>query len=131
VISDACSMDGPCALPRQLKLKAGVLEMLPTGTLGIDDLCDRVRAEYHEMPGLCLTQRQICRLWDLDPSACEVLLQRLLAEGFLRRTDGDEYVLVRAVCERPWPRTRFTTAAHDHEERRHNDQRERGVLSPR
>jgi len=74
--------------------------MLPIGTLNVEDMCDLVRAEYREMPGLCLTQPQIRRLWDLDPSACEVLLQRLVADGFLRRTDDDEYVLARSPLRR-------------------------------
>jgi len=43
----------------------------------------RVRAEYLEMPGLCLTFDQACRLWALDDRACGRVLTDLVAEGFL------------------------------------------------
>ena len=85
--------DTPCR--DRCRSKVGYFDMSSTGTLDIDALSDLVRAEYQEMPGLCLTQPQIRRLWDLDRSACDVLLQHLLADGFLRRTDEDEYVLAR------------------------------------
>jgi hypothetical protein len=75
--------------------KAGVLEMFQTGTLDIEALCDLARAEYQEMPGLCLTEPQMCRLWDLDRSACDLLLQHLLEEGIVRHAGEDKYVLAR------------------------------------
>jgi DNA-binding IclR family transcriptional regulator len=87
--------------------------MLGLGTLDIEDLCDLVRAEYQEMPGLCLTEPQVRRLWDLDPSACDALLHQLLAEGFLRHTDEDEYVLA-------WRPARTTTAASHTSSRNHS-----------
>jgi hypothetical protein len=41
------------------------------------------------MPGLQVSLAQACRLWGLDPSACEAHLQVLLEEGFLAcRRDG-------------------------------------------
>ena len=46
----------------------------------------RVRAEYREMPGLCLTLPQACRLWQLDVRTSASILDALVAEGFLRRT---------------------------------------------
>ena len=46
----------------------------------------RVRAEYREMPGLCLTLPQACRLWQLDVHLSASILSALVAEGFLRRT---------------------------------------------
>jgi len=52
-------------------------------------LVARIRGEYREMPGLRLTFAQACRLWQVDASTCEAVLQTLLAEGFLVRTaDG-------------------------------------------
>lgn len=53
------------------------------------DLLDRVRSEFREMPGLCLTRRQARRLWALDGGVCDRVIDALVEEGFLRRTrDG-------------------------------------------
>lgn len=51
-----------------------------------------VRAEYLEMPGLHLTKPQIQRLWNLDETLCEALLDSLISSRFLRRTLRDAYV---------------------------------------
>ena len=49
----------------------------------------RIRGEFNEMPGLCLTPAQARRLWDVDASTCAGALDDLLREGFLlRRSDG-------------------------------------------
>jgi hypothetical protein len=58
----------------------------------LHSLVGRVRGEYYEMPGLQLTFAQACRLWQLDTSTCEVLLQQLVQEGFLFRTDKGAYI---------------------------------------
>jgi hypothetical protein len=55
----------------------------------------RVRAEYLEMPGLCLTLSQAQRLWSLDPRTCEAVLNSLIDTGFLRRTGRGLFVLCR------------------------------------
>lgn len=52
-----------------------------------------IRAEYLEMPGLHLTRLQAQRLWCLDSTTSEVLLETLAAAGFLRRARGGGYVL--------------------------------------
>lgn len=46
---------------------------------------DRVRAEFNEMPGLCLTLPQAVRFWALDPESCRGVLDQLTREGFLVR----------------------------------------------
>lgn len=61
------------------------------------DLLARVYSEYVEMPGLQLTVRQASRLWNLNLSTSELVLERLVDAAFLRR-DGDRYV--RADCGR-------------------------------
>ena len=38
-----------------------------------------VRAEYAEMPGLKLTERQIQRLWSLDAALCDAVIESLIA----------------------------------------------------
>lgn len=52
----------------------------------------RIRAEYFEMPGLALTLSQAQRLWGLSCEECEVLLERLVAGRFLRRTHRGAFV---------------------------------------
>jgi hypothetical protein len=58
-----------------------------------DTLASRVRGEYLEMPRLRLTQPQAARLLGLETAACSALLERLTAEGFLRRGGRGQYVL--------------------------------------
>ena len=52
-------------------------------------LLRRIRNEFLEMPGLCLTLEQAARLWNLDPDTSQLALHMLQEEGFLTRTaDG-------------------------------------------
>lgn len=53
----------------------------------------RVRSEFLEMPGLCLTAAQASRLWALDPSTSEQILKELVAAGFLACTRRGRYLL--------------------------------------
>jgi hypothetical protein len=65
------------------------------------DLCDRIRlirSEYAEMPGLHLSKRQAERLWNLDPTSAEVILDALEQSHFLRRTANDQYVRADIGC---------------------------------
>lgn len=50
------------------------------------DVLTRIRSEYREMPGLCLTLLQARRLWALDESTCSRLLSNLVSEGYLRQS---------------------------------------------
>jgi len=59
-------------------------------------LVRRIRAEFLEMPGLCLTIEQAQRLWSLEPRTCEALLNSLINSRFLRRTDRGLFVLRRS-----------------------------------
>jgi hypothetical protein len=59
---------------------------------GLDQIVQRVRGEYLEMPGLSLTEPQAQRLWHLDPEACHSLFKALVESGFLRRTPRGGYV---------------------------------------
>jgi hypothetical protein len=55
----------------------------------LEELLQRVRAEYRDMPSLRLTPSQAQRLFGLDPSTCVSILEALLKERFLYRTsDG-------------------------------------------
>jgi hypothetical protein len=51
-----------------------------------------IRAEYEELPGMCLTKAQVQRLWGLDGTTCEVILDQLVQSGFLKETRSREYV---------------------------------------
>jgi hypothetical protein len=52
----------------------------------------RLRTEYLEMPGLRLTCLQAQRLCGLDALTCADALKTLVDAGFLRRTEGGQYV---------------------------------------
>ena len=52
----------------------------------------RIQGEYHEMPGLSLTEAQARRLWGLDSGTCSVALRKLTELRVLRRTDRGFYV---------------------------------------
>ncbi len=52
----------------------------------ITDLLCRIRSEYKEMPGVCLTRAQAQRLWRLDDDACEAVLSALVLAGYLEMT---------------------------------------------
>lgn len=56
-------------------------------------ILQRIRGEFLEMPGLCLTPGQARRLWNLDAASCDALLQALVAAEFLRRTSSGTFVL--------------------------------------
>jgi hypothetical protein len=65
--------------------KAGVRER--------DVLSQHVRAEYLEMPGLCLTMEQAQRLWSVDRPTCEAVFSALTSTRFLERTTRGGFVL--------------------------------------
>jgi hypothetical protein len=67
------------------------------------ELLARIRAEYREMPGLCLTPAQAARLWGLAPGACADVLQALVVDGTLTCTRDVRYV---AAATGPAPRRR-------------------------
>jgi hypothetical protein len=46
----------------------------------------RIQAEYLEMPGLRLTERQMQRLWGLDGQMCAEIVAALVAIGVIHET---------------------------------------------
>jgi hypothetical protein len=62
----------------------------------LESLVARVRGEYSEMPGLRVTFAQACRLWQVDVATCEMLLEQLVREGFLCKTDSGFYIAAAA-----------------------------------
>jgi hypothetical protein len=57
-----------------------------------EQLITRVRAEYLKMPGLALTKQQMRRLWVLDTTACDTIVDALVASGFLHQRDDCYFV---------------------------------------
>jgi hypothetical protein len=57
----------------------------------VGDVIQMVKAEYLEMPGLCLTLAQAQRLWNLDRDTCAAVLERLVESRFLWRTGAGIY----------------------------------------
>jgi hypothetical protein len=55
-------------------------------------LANLIRAEYQEMPGLCLTKPQMQRLWGFDAFLCDVLVEALVLTRVLRKTAGGAFV---------------------------------------
>ena len=56
-----------------------------------DELLNRIRGEFREMPGMRLSFEQAVRLWALDAQTCGTALDRLLAVGDLVRDDRGLY----------------------------------------
>lgn len=51
----------------------------------------RIRAEFHEMPGMRLTLAQAARLFHLEPDRCARVLHTLVSNGTLW-TNGREFL---------------------------------------
>jgi hypothetical protein len=64
------------------------------------NLALRIRSEYAEMPGMCLTLAQACRLWQADPEECARVLDTLVREGLLAVTDDGAFVASGASLRR-------------------------------
>jgi hypothetical protein len=59
----------------------------------VDRFIAIVQAEYREMPGLRLTKPQMQRFLGIDVLTCQIVLEELERQQFLRRTPRDAYVL--------------------------------------
>jgi hypothetical protein len=58
----------------------------------IQEVVQRIRGEFLEMPGLRLTRAQARRLWRLDETACDAVLGALVDAHFLARTRDGAFV---------------------------------------
>ena len=58
----------------------------------VESLTRRVRSEYLEMPGLCLTLEQAQRLWSVEKRTCEAVLKSLIDARFLHRSERGFFV---------------------------------------
>jgi hypothetical protein len=57
----------------------------------MNDWLSIVRAEFCEMPGLQLTKPQIQRLWGIEAATCDALVDALIKQNFLKRTQRGGY----------------------------------------
>lgn len=67
-------------------------QAMPSGEATLTKWLQIVRAEYLEMPGLHLSVPEGQRLWGMDATTCEALLDALVRTGYLRRTRAGRYV---------------------------------------
>jgi hypothetical protein len=57
----------------------------------MDQIVERLRAEFREMPGLRLTAAQTQRLYAIDAAICKSMLDALVETRFLRLTRRGSY----------------------------------------
>lgn len=62
----------------------------------VGELVGLIRDEYDEMPGLVLTCPQVCRMFRLDPPACDTVMDGFVTEGLLVRLPNGSYANRRA-----------------------------------
>ncbi len=68
--------------------------MTPTVIRPVVDLLQRIQSEFLEMPGLCLTEPQARRLWNLDEVSCVAVLSELMERGFLCRNRQGSFMRI-------------------------------------
>jgi hypothetical protein len=69
----------------------------------IQDVLNRLRAEYTEMPGLRLKAEQVQRLYGAEQTVCQLVLDSLVDEQFLCVSSDGHYALT-IDGEIPYPR---------------------------
>jgi len=66
---------------------------MASDSFGVKDWLQLIQAEYRELPGLNLTKPQMRRLWGLDDSICDAVVDTLVASRVLRPSVHGTYVL--------------------------------------
>ena len=66
--------------------------MMREQSRSIQDVVQRIRGEFLEMPGLRLTPQQARRLWRLDETSCDAVLGALVDARFLARTRDGAFI---------------------------------------
>lgn len=65
---------------------------IPTPASPLEELLQRVRDEYADRPNLRLTPSQAQQVFGLEPAACVAILEVLMTENFLTRTNEGYFV---------------------------------------
>jgi hypothetical protein len=73
-------------------------QMIVTAGAGISRWFDLVRREYEEMPGLSLPKSQMQRMWGMDATVYDVLIEGLVLARIVRKTRRDNYVAFRSAA---------------------------------
>jgi hypothetical protein len=58
----------------------------------LESVIARIRGKNLDMPALGLTFGQACRLWHIDALTCQRLLEQLVREALLYKTDNGVYI---------------------------------------
>ncbi len=56
--------------------------------MNVENVAERIRAEFEEMPGLVLTMPQASRFFGLDQDMTRSVMERLVSVAYLRWTQG-------------------------------------------
>jgi hypothetical protein len=62
-------------------------------TCSFDQILNRLRGEFREMPGMRLKLEQVQRLCGIEPPLCKLALETLVEAKFLRLGSDGAYVL--------------------------------------
>lgn len=81
----------PATPPTRLVRSAGYVGPERRDLASRERIVRRIRSEFEEMPGLCLTLAQARVLFGLEAGCCQRILDELVREGFLVRTRGHQY----------------------------------------
>jgi len=54
----------------------------------LEEVVQRIRGEFREMPGLRLTPAEATKLWGLEHNTCRAVIDALVATAFLRWTSA-------------------------------------------
>ncbi|MGC4084531.1 MAG: hypothetical protein QM736_21045 [Vicinamibacterales bacterium] len=60
--------------------------------MNVENVTERVRAEFEGMPGLVLTMPQASRFFGLDRETTESVIDRLVGVAYLRKTSNGSVV---------------------------------------
>lgn len=74
-------------------MSASFTEFILAAPPMLEALAQRVSAEYRLVPGLSLNAAEAAFSWSIDPGIAEMVLQRLVRDGVLRRNPDGCYRL--------------------------------------
>jgi len=77
---------------RQIAASPGHEPCSDDTAMDLEPLVVRIKNEFLEMPGLCLTVPQAMRLWGLDFEDCQRVIEALIDVSFLQRTSHGKVV---------------------------------------
>jgi len=60
--------------------------------MNVENVVERIRAEFEEMPGLVLTMPQASRFFGLDQDVTRSVMERLVSSAYLQWTRGGAVV---------------------------------------